>query len=60
MIVALGLLLTGCGGAGSNSAGSTVPCDDAAFRAQDEELYVTHAVIENTTAGSGVASSSSS
>ena len=53
MLVGLALLLAGCGGGGTNNAGSTVPCADAAFRAQDEELYVAHAVVKNTIAGSG-------
>ncbi len=53
LVVAAALLLAGCGGGGSEDAGSTVPCSDAAFRAQDEELYVTHAVVTNTIAGGG-------
>jgi hypothetical protein len=52
-LVAATLLLAGCGGEGTNNGGSTVPCDDVGFRAQDEELYVTHAVITNTIGGSG-------
>lgn len=50
-------LLAGCGGAdGSDSdsdSASAVPCDDAAFRAQDEELYVVQATITNAIGGDG-------
>jgi hypothetical protein len=45
------LLLAGCGGSGGDDSGSTAPCDDAAFRAQDEELYVTHATVSNAIGG---------
>ena len=47
------LLLAGCGGSGGEDPGATVPCDDAAFRAQDEELYVTQATISNAIGGGG-------
>ena len=43
------LLLAGCGG-GDESL-SPVSCDDADFRAQDEELYVTHATVSNAIGG---------
>lgn len=43
--LALPLLAAGCGG---QSAG---PCDDAAFRAQDEEVYVAIATAQNAQAG---------
>lgn len=32
---------------------SAIPCDDAAFQAQDEELYVVQATIRNAIAGGG-------
>ncbi len=32
---------------------SAVPCDDEAFRAQDEELYVAQATIANAIGGGG-------
>ncbi len=44
------LLLAGCGG---DENVAPVPCDDAAFRGQDEELYVTQAVIANALGGAG-------
>jgi hypothetical protein len=53
MIVAvMCLLVAGCGG-GSDEQGSAVPCDDVAFRAQDEELYVTRATVSNAVGGAG-------
>ena len=51
-VVVLVLLLAGCGGGGDGS-GSAVPCDDAGFRAQDEELYVTQATVSNAIGGGG-------
>lgn len=47
----MALLLSGCGG--GDEGARTVPCDDAAFRAQDEELYVTKATIANALGGGG-------
>jgi len=44
------LVLAGCGGGGDDSA-SAVPCSDAAFRAQDEELYVTRTTVSNAVGG---------
>lgn len=52
LVVVLTLLLGGCG-EGGDEAGSIVPCDDVAFRAQDEELYVTQATVSNAMGGSG-------
>jgi len=46
----LTLALAGCGGEGDDPA-SAVPCSDVAFRAQDEELYVTRATISNAVGG---------
>jgi hypothetical protein len=51
---AFALLAAGCGG--GESGGETtvaVPCNDAAFRAQDEELYVTKAAVSNASGGAG-------
>jgi hypothetical protein len=45
-------LLPGCGGGGDEHAASG-PCGDAAFRAQDEELYVTKTAVSNAIAGGG-------
>ena len=50
LVAVLTLVLAGCGGGGDDSA-SAVPCSDAAFRAQDEELYVTRATISNAVRG---------
>jgi len=46
----LTLVLAGCGGEGDDPT-SAVPCSDVAFRAQDEELYVTRATISNAVGG---------
>lgn len=46
---AAALVLAGCGADGS--------CDDAAFRAQDEQLYVAIAAARNAKAGGGSAAS---
>lgn len=51
LVLVLVLLLAGCGGGGGVDSGSTVPCDDAAFRGQDEELYVTQAAVSNAIGG---------
>ena len=49
-ILAAVALLAGCGG-----DDTTEPCDDAAFRAQDEELYVAIATAQNAQAGGDTA-----
>jgi len=46
-------LLAGCGGGNDTESTSAVPCDDAAFRGQDEELYVVQATISNAIGGGG-------
>ena len=46
-------LLAGCGGGKDTDSATTVPCDDAAFRGQDEELYVVQATITNAIGGGG-------
>lgn len=46
-------LVTGCGGARDTDSASTAPCDDVAFRGQDEELYVVQATITNAVGGGG-------
>jgi hypothetical protein len=52
LAAALLVLLAGCGGGDS---AVTAACDDAAFRAQDEELYVTETAASNALAGAGEA-----
>lgn len=54
-VAAAALVLGGCGGDGSQGGGSTqaVACDDDAFRAQDEGLYATKAVVANALTGGG-------
>ena len=52
-VLVLVLLLAGCGGGSGDDTGSSVPCDDAGFRAQDEELYVTQATVSNAIGGGG-------
>ena len=49
----LTLLAAGCGGGGGDEQTVTVACNDAAFRAQDEELYVTKTVVSNAIGGAG-------
>ena len=52
LALALALVLLGLGaGCGGDEPDAAVPCDDAAFRAQDEELYVTRATISNAIGG---------
>ncbi len=47
-------LAAGCGGGdGGGETTVAVPCNDAAFRAQDEELYVTKAAVSNASGGGG-------
>jgi hypothetical protein len=51
-VVALAFLATGCGGgSGGGETTVAVPCNDAAFRAQDEELYVTRTAVSNASGG---------
>ena len=52
LVVALVLVAAGCGG-GRDEQTVTVACNDAAFRAQDEELYVTKTAISNAIGGAG-------
>jgi hypothetical protein len=52
IVVALVLVAAGCGGGGDEQT-VTVACNDAAFRAQDEELYVTKTAISNAIGGAG-------
>ena len=52
LAVFLILLGAGCGGGGDEKT-VTVACDDAAFRAQDEELYVTKTSVSNAIGGQG-------
>lgn len=54
VVLVLALLVAGCGGGGGGSeTTAAVPCDDAAFRAQVEELYVTKAAVSNASGGGG-------
>jgi hypothetical protein len=56
LVLAGALLLAGCGGGDDETAPattSTTPCSDAAFRMQDEELYVAQATAQNA-ARSGI------
>jgi len=51
---ALALLVTGCGGGGGGGeTAAAVPCNDAAFRLQDEELYVAKTAVSNASGGGG-------
>ena len=51
---ALAVFAAGCGGGdGGGETSVAVPCNDAAFRAQDEELYVTKAAVSNASGGGG-------
>ena len=52
LVLALALVTTGCGGGGDEQT-VTVACNDVAFRAQDEELYVTKTAISNAIGGAG-------
>jgi hypothetical protein len=52
LAVSLIVLVAGCGGGGDDRM-VTVACDDAAFRAQDEELYVTKTAVANALGGAG-------
>lgn len=53
VVVLLAAVLAGCGGGSDTKTAATVPCDDAAFRGQDEELYVVQATIGNAIGGGG-------
>jgi hypothetical protein len=58
LAVVLAIALAGCGGgddeeASATTAATTTPCSDAAFRLQDEELYVAQATAQNA-ARSGI------
>jgi hypothetical protein len=52
VVLVLALLVAGCGG-GSGETTVAAQCNDAAFRAQDEELYVTKAAVSNAGSGGG-------
>ena len=47
-LVALAVAAAGCGGDNATTA-----CDEAAFRAQDEELYVAQVTVQNAIGGGG-------
>lgn len=51
-LAAFTVLASGCGGGNVGSA-TDVPCDDVAFRRQDEELYVVQATISNALGSGG-------
>jgi len=56
LAVTFAVLAAGCGGSGGDGgskAAAVVPCNDAAFRAQDEELYVTKTAVSNASGGGG-------
>ena len=53
LALALALIATGCGGGGGGKTTVAVPCNDAAFRAQDEELYVTKTAVSNASDSGG-------
>jgi hypothetical protein len=53
LLASLLLVAAGCGGGGGDAQTVSVACDDAAFRAQDEELYVTKAAVSNTIGAAG-------
>jgi hypothetical protein len=48
---ALAVLTAGCGGGGGGETTVAVACNDAAFRGQDEELYVTKTAVSNAAGG---------
>ena len=52
LVLALVLLATACGDGGGETT-SAAPCNDAAFRGQDEELYVTKTAVSNANGGGG-------
>jgi hypothetical protein len=53
LALALALLTAGCGGGGGGETTAAVPCNDAAFRDQDEELYVTKTAVSNASDSGG-------
>jgi hypothetical protein len=53
LALALALVTTGCGGGDGGETTVAVPCNDAAFRAQDEELYVTSTAVSNASQRAG-------
>jgi len=52
-LVGLALVAAGCGGDDDSRSAADLPCDDIAFRSQDEELYVVQATISNSIEGGG-------
>jgi hypothetical protein len=52
LLIPLVLVVAGCGGRGDRQT-ATVACNDAAFRAQDEELYVTKTSVSNAIGAAG-------
>jgi hypothetical protein len=50
---AVAFLATGCSSGGGGETTEAVPCNDAAFRGQDEELYVTKTAVSNAAGGGG-------
>jgi len=53
LVAAVAAAGAGCSGGKDGETARTVACDDAAFRAQDEELYVVQATIANAIGGGG-------
>lgn len=53
LLAAVAAAGAGCSGGKDGETAGTVACDDAAFRAQDEELYVVQATIANAIGGGG-------
>ena len=51
VVLVLALVAAGCGGGGGEATTTSVPCSDAGFRAQDEELYVTKTAVANAQGG---------
>jgi hypothetical protein len=53
-LAALGLAAAGCGGGGGGGGGGQAAnCSDQVFRAQDEELYVAQATVQNALGSPG-------
>jgi hypothetical protein len=52
LLIPLVLVFAGCGRVGDKQT-ATVACNDAAFRAQDEELYVTKTSVSNAIGAAG-------